>query len=88
MTEEKKPLEIVFMPGCFDDFDGTQEELDEMIAQIHQMASTGELMEKSTPIDIEALADSLTDEEIEDLMSHLDDIGDIESIGNSTRNLQ
>jgi len=88
MSEVKKPLEIVFMPGCFDDFDGTQEELDEMIAQIHQMASTGELMEKSTPIDIEALADSLTDEEIEVLMSQLDDVDKIENLGNINRNLQ
>lgn len=27
---------IVFAPGCFDDFVGTQEELDELIADITQ----------------------------------------------------
>ena len=27
---------IVFAPGCFDDFVGTQEELDEMVADIKE----------------------------------------------------
>jgi hypothetical protein len=53
MTQEKKELKIVFAPGCFDNFDGTQEELQEMIAQIRQMASDGTLQEKSQPIDID-----------------------------------
>ena len=53
MTEQKKELKIEFAPGCFDNFDGTQEELQEMIAQIRQMASDGTLQEKSQPIDID-----------------------------------
>ena len=32
---DKKPPEIVFAPGCFDNFEGTQEELQELIA--HQI---------------------------------------------------
>ena len=47
---EKKP-EIVFAPGCFDNFDGTQEELQELIASIHQMAEDGTLFDNSEPVD-------------------------------------
>lgn len=46
---DKKP-EIVFAPGCFDNFDGTQEELQDMIAQIHQMLEDGTLLENSDPL--------------------------------------
>lgn len=46
----KKKPEIIFAPGCFDGFDGTQEELQDMIAQIHQMLQDGTLMENSTPL--------------------------------------
>ena len=53
MTQEKKPLKIIFAPGCFDHFDGTQEELQEMIAQIRQMVADGTLEENSTPVDPE-----------------------------------
>ena len=47
---DKKP-ELVFMPGCFDEFEGTQEELNELIAEIQRMADTGELFEKSVPLE-------------------------------------
>ena len=46
---DKKP-EIVFAPGCFDNFDGTQEELQDVIAQIHQMLEDGTLLENSEPL--------------------------------------
>lgn len=46
---DKKP-EIVFAPGCFDNFNGTQEELQDMIAQIHQMLEDGTLLENSEPL--------------------------------------
>lgn len=68
MTQEKKP-EIIFMPGCFDSFEGTQEELDEMIAEIKRMAETGELFEKSEFVDIDSVLDEMTDEEIEELLN-------------------
>ena len=41
---------IQFAPGCFDNFDGTQEELDEFIAEIKHMFESGEYLEKSVPI--------------------------------------
>jgi hypothetical protein len=57
MTDEQKKPEIVFAPGCFDNFEGTQEELDEMIAEIQRMAESGELFENSTELDLEELAE-------------------------------
>ena len=35
MTDQ--PLKVQFAPGCFDDFEGTQEELDLLMAEIHSM---------------------------------------------------
>lgn len=48
MSEKK--LEIVFAPGCFDNFEGTQEELQDILAQIRQMAENGTLLENSEPL--------------------------------------
>lgn len=62
MSEKKKP-EIIFAPGCFDDFDGTQEELDELVAELNRMVESGELFELATPIDFDN--GTWTDEEIE-----------------------
>ena len=53
MTELKKEIKIEFAEGCFDNFDGTQEELQAMIAQIRQMVADGTLEENSTPVDPE-----------------------------------
>lgn len=68
MTEKKKP-ELVFMPGCFDSFEGSQEELDELLAEIQRLVDTGEIFEKSQPVDIDSLLDDMTDEEIEELLN-------------------
>lgn len=43
-------LKIVFEPGAFDDFEGTQEELDELIAEITRMAESGELLTMGVPL--------------------------------------
>lgn len=42
---------LVFMPGAFDDFDGTQEELDEFIKMIQAKVDDGSIFEDSRPID-------------------------------------
>jgi hypothetical protein len=76
MTDEKKKLDIVFMPGCFDNFEGTQEELDEMMAEIQRLAETGEIFEKSTPVDLDAFLEELSEEELEEI---LEDLGEEES---------
>lgn len=46
-----KKLKIEFAPGCFDNFEGTQEELDELIAEIHQLIESGEFFEKAERFD-------------------------------------
>jgi hypothetical protein len=63
---EKKPIKIVFAEGCFDDFEGTQEELDELVAQLTEMAKDGSLLEKSVAIDVEDI-----DEEVLELLPML-----------------
>ena len=50
MSEDKK-TKIEFVPGCFDDFDGTQEELDALVEEIQRMADTGELFENAVSLD-------------------------------------
>ena len=59
MTEKMK---IVFAEGCFDDFDGTQEELAEIIADLQTMVDDGTLLENS---------ERLTPEEEDDLIEVL-----------------
>jgi hypothetical protein len=48
MTNKPK---IIFAEGCFDNFEGTEEELAAMLADIHQMAENGTLFENSTLVD-------------------------------------
>lgn len=50
MTNSKKPLEVEFAPGCFDDFEGTEEELGELIAEIYRLVESGEFMEQARPL--------------------------------------
>ena len=50
-----KEIKVEFAPGCFDDFVGTQEELDEIIEEINRMAKTGELFENARELDFEEL---------------------------------
>lgn len=65
MTDKKK-MEIVFAPGCFDSFDGTQEELDELMAKIQEMADSGELENQAVLIDP---TEFLSEEEIDELLA-------------------
>ena len=61
--DENKPMKIVFMEGCFDDFDGTQEELDALVAQLTEWAESGELLERSVPVDdLEEIEDEVLEE--------------------------
>jgi len=74
MSNDKKKIEIIFAPGCFDQFEGTQEELDEMIQQIREMAQSGALFENSTPVyldDIQDLIDETDPLEIEEIVSQM-----------------
>lgn len=55
--EPKKELKVVFAEGCFDGFDGTQEELAEFIAEIRQMAQDGTIMDGAVPLSDEEIAE-------------------------------
>lgn len=86
MSENNKPIKIVFVPGCFDNFEGTQDELDKMIAEITRMAESGELLEKSQPLDLD-----IDPDELEAIFE--DDLSDPDGIiaalaSTSTRSLQ
>lgn len=48
-------MKIKFAKGSFDDFDGTQEQLDQLIESIQKMAVDGTLLEQSAPIDLDSL---------------------------------
>lgn len=37
MTDKKEPVKVEFAPGCFDSFEGTQEELDALQKEILDM---------------------------------------------------
>ena len=59
---EQPKYKITFAPGCFDEFDGTQEELDQLVAMLTEMAESGELLENSTPLDeLEDIDDEVLD---------------------------
>lgn len=93
MTEDKKPLKVEFAPGCFDHFEGTQEELDELIAEITEAVTNGDLMDLSEELTDEAFAE--LPEEVQLQLLHTLDIefGDSDSedqvqIENTQRRLQ
>ena len=62
--KDKKTPKVIFEPGCFDSFEGTQEELEELMAEIIRMAESGELEENARPIDLD------NDEDL-DILSHI-----------------
>ena len=60
---EQPKYKITFAEGCFDEFDGTQEELDQLVAMLTEMAESGELAEKGVPLDeLEEIEDEVLDE--------------------------
>lgn len=84
MTEEKK-MKIEFAPGCFDSFEGTQEELDKMVAEIQDLfanKSREELEAMSRPVSVDELLEdeSISDDEFENILQAL--------VGRDDRNLQ
>jgi len=67
MTDDantKPEFKIVFAPGSFDDFEGTQEELDELVAAITAKLNSGDFLAESSEVtaeDWEALPDHVKD---------------------------
>jgi hypothetical protein len=82
MTDTPKTIKVEFAPGCFDNFDGTQEELDALVAEITQLAQSGQLEENSTPVDDDAW-EQLSDEEREIISSALEHVSE----GSTKKNL-
>jgi len=69
MTDKK--LKIEFAPGCFDQWDGTQEELDALMAELERQVDTGEIFENSVPLTDDVI-DNLSDEEQEAILAQLE----------------
>ena len=46
-----KPMKIVFAPGCFDNLDMSQEELDEFVKMIQDKVADGSLFEEARALD-------------------------------------
>jgi hypothetical protein len=56
-----KPLKVVFAPGCFDSFEGSQEELDSLTAEIQNMfadMTLEELEAQTVQLDENSLSES------------------------------
>lgn len=51
--EDDMKIRVEIAPGAFDNFEGTQEELDGLIAEINRLAETGELFAQSQPLNID-----------------------------------
>ena len=82
---EKKNMKIEFAPGCFDNFEGTQEELDQMVAEIQS------ILAGKTPEELEAMSKPLSEEDFlelpEDVQVKLMSF-DPDSLEQPKRNLQ
>lgn len=79
-----KPIEVVFEPGCFDQFEGAQEELDQMIKEIQgifENKTPEEIQAMSRPLDIDELIEE--DPELAEAI-----VRQLESIDNPDRKLQ
>ncbi len=74
MTQENK-RKIEFAPGCFDNFDGTQEELDNLVEFLTKMVESGELDEISEPLTDEIIAD-MDEQEQQILLRQLEGMND------------
>jgi hypothetical protein len=71
MQDDEKPrLRLEFAPGCFDSFEGTQEELDELIEEITRMVESGEILEQAVSLE----DDDFPPDVLEELQDRLDDL--------------
>jgi hypothetical protein len=52
INDLSKKIKIIFAPGCFDDFEGTQEELDKLIKELEAKLSDGSFLEDSEPLEL------------------------------------
>lgn len=52
-------MKIIFSDGCFDNFNGTQEELDELVSELQRMAEDGTLFENSVQLSLADMVNEL-----------------------------
>ena len=60
-------INVEFAPGCFDNFEGTQDELDELINEVLELAESGKIFDQPNVI----LLDELSENEEDDLLTAL-----------------
>ena len=73
-NERKLPngLKLIFAPGCFDHFDGTQEELDALIKEIEDAFESGEAFSSAIELGtVGDLIDETDPDEIEEIRQQL-----------------
>lgn len=74
-VEVDDKVTVRFMPGCFDNFEGTQEELDEFVKEIQSMfenMTPEELEDQAVEINIEDIIESMEeDPEAVELMKQI-----------------
>ena len=46
-------LKVMFAPGCFDAFEGTQEELNSLIEEITKVFTSGKFLEEMTEVEFD-----------------------------------
>lgn len=77
-------MEIKFAKGSFSEFEGTQEELDQLIKEITDMAESGQLLEQSVEVDLDDL--EITDPRLYDAIMNAYDAMLEEENTNTYRN--
>jgi hypothetical protein len=71
MSQDKPKMKVEFAPGCFDDFEGTQEELEEFQRLIQAGFESGDFLEESEELTDEMFAE-LSEEDQERILAALD----------------
>lgn len=74
---EEKPVKIVFAPGCFDNLDMSQEEMDDFVKMIQEKVADGSIFTESRQLDP-------MDPEDQEILDRIDQ----EMIANANRKLQ
>jgi hypothetical protein len=72
-----KDFKIEFAPGCFDEFEGSQEELDQLVKDILNIVSEGSMVDNPNVLTVEDL-DDLPDDLREFILRDLEMIEDID----------
>ena len=51
MADDKEKMKVIFAPEFFEDFEGTQEELDELVKEIMEEVENGTFFENLHPLE-------------------------------------